>query len=90
VRRLARLVMVDGPRSIKIERLTIPITEIGRAILVSPTSLKTMSPKALYRRAESPKGVVTEHRLMPGTVSPLIEATAHSSVSEGRLPALVT
>jgi len=82
--------MVDGPRSIKIERLTIPIAEICGAILVNPASLKTMPSKAVYARAESPKGVVTEHRLMPGTVSPLIEATAHSSATEGRLPALVT
>jgi len=74
----------------KFERSMIPIAEICGAILVNLTSLKTMSPKAVSPRAESPKGVVTERGLMPWTVSPLIEATAHSSVSEGRLPALVT
>gem|GEM_PF-3698879 len=82
--------MAHRPRSMKFERSMIPIAEICGAILVNPASLKTMSSKAVSLRAESPKGVVTEHRLMPGTVSPLIEATAHSSVSEGRLPALVT
>jgi len=74
----------------KFECSTIPIAKICGAILVNPTSLKTMSPKAVYRRAESPKGVVSERGLRPRTVSPLIEATAHSSVSEGRLPTLVT
>jgi hypothetical protein len=82
--------MVDGPRSIKIERLTIPIAEICGAILVNPTSLKTMSPKAVSPRAESPKVVVIERGSRPGPVSPLIETTAHSSATEGRLPALVT
>jgi len=74
----------------KIERSTIPIAEMGRAILSNPTSLKTMSSKAVSPRAESPTGVVTEHRLMPGTVSPLIEAMAHSDVPEGRSPTLVS
>jgi hypothetical protein len=90
VSRLARLDMAYRPRSMKFERSTIPIAEICGAILVNPASLKTMPSKAVYPRAESPKGVVTERGLMPWTVSPLIEATAHSSVFEGRLPTLVT
>jgi hypothetical protein len=90
VRRLARLDMAYRPRSMKFERSMIPIAEICGAILVNPTSLKTMSPKAVSPRAESPKGVVIERGSRPGPVSPLIEATAHSSVFEGRLPTLVT